>query len=352
MVAPSLNDILTALTAGDPASAEQWETLIKWELADQRRARAWGINGENVREKLATRLSWLQSMVPRHGTLPLPPGPLEAYLPMYWQLWLPLALTLKQARDRLNAPLIQGFLGGQGTGKTTLTQILRQILQAMGYGTAGLSIDDLYKTYQERCQLRQSDPRLKWRGPPGTHDVDLGLATLDQIRTAKPEETVYLPRFDKSLHDGEGDRTKPEPVQGVDILLFEGWFLGVRPVDPAQFDQAPDPISTQADRQLARDMNAQLATYLPLWDRLDQLVVLCPEDYRISKQWRRQAEQQMKAQGKPGMSDSMIDEFVEYFWRTLHPDLFIAPLKRDRKHANLVVEINLDRTPSAIYSPE
>ncbi|MBE9111222.1 glycerate kinase [Nodosilinea sp. LEGE 07298] len=347
--------LLATHLAGSPCDDAQLQQLLAWELADPRRAAAWGITPVNGVAKLQERLNWLHTLGPHHDALPLPPGPIDRYLNLYWQLWLPLALTLKQARDELNAPLIQGVLGGQGTGKTTLTLILRHLLGVMGYKAVGLSIDDLYKTYRDRQQLIQSDPRLRWRGPPGTHDIDLGLVTIAHIRSAKADEAVALPRFDKSLHGGEGDRTEPEWVQDVDILLFEGWFLGARPVDPGCFDHAPAPIATEivteADRQFARDMNAQLSTYLPLWDCLDRLMVLCPADYRLSKQWRKDAEHQMKAQGKAGMSDTTIDEFVEYFWRALHPELFITPLKQDGEHVNLVVEIERDRTPKAIYSP-
>ncbi|HSM82758.1 MAG TPA: glycerate kinase [Nodosilinea sp.] len=349
--APGIDSLLAAHLGGTPLSADQRQQLLTWELADPRRAAAWGIDFSNGPAKLDERLAWLQAMVPHHDALPLPPGPMERYLGLYWRLWLPLALTLKQARDSLAAPLIQGVLGGQGTGKTTLTEILRQLLQVMGYKAVGLSIDDIYKTYIDRRRLRQIDPRLRWRGPPGTHDIDLGLATLAQVRAAAPGTAVALPRFDKSLHGGEGDRTEPEWEQDIDILLFEGWFLGARPIDPNRFDQAPEPIATVADRQFARDMNSQLVTYLPLWDCLDRLMVLCPADYRISKQWRKDAEHQMKAQGKTGMSDSTIDEFVEYFWRALHPELFIDPLKQDSEHVNLVVEIDHHRVPRAIYAP-
>ena len=347
--------LLADLLATPTVSPSQWQALRDWERADGERARVWGITPDTVDDALAERLHWLRTLVPRHGSLSLPPVPLAVTLTLYWQLWLPLALTLKQARDRHPRPLIQGILGGQGTGKTTLSGLLSHILTAMGYGTLGFSIDDLYKTYPDRQRLRQTDPRLRWRGPPGTHDIDLGITVLDHLRQAQPEETVAVPRFDKSLHGGEGDRVAAEVVQGIDIVLFEGWFLGVRPLPSArlerQLDQAPDPIRTAADRQFARDMNRQLTEYLPLWDRLDRLMILYPQDYRISKVWRQQAEQQMKAQGKPGMDDAQIEEFVEYFWQALHPDLFIAPLKQDRQHTQLVVEINLDRTPRAIYAP-
>ncbi|MEO1067586.1 MAG: glycerate kinase [Cyanobacteria bacterium J06638_6] len=343
--------LLASYLASSTLDEAQWQQLLDWELADPQRAIAWGLDASNGLAKLQERLHWLQVVAPYHSSLPLPPAPIDRYLPLYWQLWLPLALTLNQARDECDGPLVQGLLGGQGTGKTTLTLILQHLLAAMGAKAVGLSIDDIYKTYADRQQLMQIDPRLRWRGPPGTHDVDLGLATVAQIREAAPGETVALPRFDKSLYGGEGDRAAPEWVQDVDILLFEGWFLGARPINPAQFDRAPAPIVTDSDRQFARAMNDQLAIYLPLWDCLDRLMVLCPADYRLSKQWRKDAEHQMKAQGKAGMSDATIDEFVDYFWRALHPELFINPLKRDRNHVDLVVEIGRDRAPTTIYSP-
>jgi D-glycerate 3-kinase len=345
-------ETLTSLLVPKPPTAAQWQLLIDCELAELRRAEAWGITPENIEAQLQTRLTWLRTLKSLPSTTLLATTSKETYLTLYWQLWLPLALTLKEARDCAETPLIQGILGVQGSGKTTLTHILGQILVAMGYKALSFSLDDLYKTYAERCHLRQVDPRLRWRGPPGTHDIDLGLATLDRLRQAQPQAWVDIPRFDKSLHQGEGDRMQPERVKGVDIVLFEGWFVGVRPVAEAAFEQAPVPICTEADQQFAKDMNRRLRQYLPLWERLDRLMILCPEDYQISKLWRRQAEQQMRAAGKPGMSDATIDEFVEYFWRALHPELFITPLKNNKEYTNLVIEIHLDRTLSTVYRPK
>lgn len=347
----AIASLLSDHLAGHDLDLAHRQQLLAWELADPQRAAAWGMTTDNGMAKLQERLDWLRAIAPHHSALPLPAAPMARYLPLYWQLWLPLAITLKQAREQIQMPLIQGILGVQGTGKTTLTLILQHLLGVMGYKAVGLSIDDIYKTYGDRQRLVQADPRLRWRGPPGTHDIDLALAAITHIRSATAGETVALPQFDKSLHGGEGDRIDPVWVQDVDILLMEGWFLGARPIDPALFDRAPAPITTEADRQFARDMNAQLATYLPLWDALDRLMVLCPTDYRLSKQWRKDAEHQMKAQGKTGMDDATIDEFVEYFWRALHPELFIPSLKRDAEHVNLVVEIGSDRCPMAIYSP-
>lgn len=272
----------------------------------------------------------------------------ERVLQLLQDLWLPLAMQLSSCRQQLNRPFIQGILGGQGTGKTTLAVVLTLILQHLGYKTLSLSLDDLYKTYDDRLKLIQQDPRLIWRGPPGTHDVELGLIVLNQIRNC--DFPVTIPRFDKSLHSGAGDRTKSEIVDAVDIVLFEGWFVGVQPIENTAFDHhPPHPIITDCDRTFAREMNQKLTDYLPLWQTLDSLIVIHPTDYRLSLQWRQQAEKQMIASGKSGMTDAQIEEFVNYFWRSLHPELFIKPLIQSSPLVNLVIEINSDRRFS-IYS--
>jgi D-glycerate 3-kinase len=240
---------------------------------------------------------------------------------------------------------VQGILGGQGTGKTTLGKLLTLILRHLGLNALNWSLDDLYKTFSDRQALQAQDPRLLWRGPPGTHDVALGIATLDRLRQ-NSNQAIFIRRFDKSLHNGLGDCTTPDPVQNIDIILFEGWFVGVQPIDPAAFDQAPPPILTEADRAFARDVNAWLQDYLPLWQRLDNLWVLHLPDYRLSKQWRKQAEQQMRAMGKPGMRDAEIDAFVDYFWRSLHPVLFMPPALQA---ADLVIELQPDHSMGRFY---
>jgi D-glycerate 3-kinase len=263
-------------------------------------------------------------------------------LQVLWDLWLPLGIQIAAQRQQLGKPFVQGILGAQGTGKTTMSQILGLILQQLGYRTLSLSLDDLYKTYSERLALLQQDSRLVWRGPPGTHDIHLALSVLDQIHQGK--SPVIVPRFDKSALMGAGDRTTPEVITNpIDIVLFEGWFVGVKPIPPKVLLTPPPPILTDVDKQFASDMNNQLKDYLPLWERLDSLIVLYPTDYRYSLAWRKQAERQMIAAGKSGMTDSEIEEFVNYFWRSLHPELFINPLIQSSS-VDLVIEINADHS--------
>ncbi len=212
--------------------------------------------------------------------------------------------------------------------------------------------------------------------PPNTHDVDLGLQVLQQLRDRHPDQPqpIAIPRFDKSLHNGAGDRIDPEISYGADIVLFEGWFVGMRPLPISAFRNFVPPILSESDREFALECNANLYNYLPLWDYLDSLIVLVPEDYQYSLQWRLEAEHKLIASGKTGMSDREITQFVEYFWKALHPELFLPRLLGDHKtsdrllgdpinlrngdHINrdhppvdLAIEISRSHLPKRIYRP-
>ena len=346
--------------AGESLAAECWQALADWELRDVLRAKAFGVTVDNAIATVQARSHLLRSLYPAFRDLCQALFSSEDEgnpLAMLWSLWLPLAMDLTAQRKQLNRPLVQGILGAQGTGKTTLGKILKLILEHAGYRTLSLSLDDVYKTRAERLQLQQQDPRLVWRGPPGTHDVSLAIAVLDRLRQPAPGQTIAVPRFDKSAFGGAGDRTQPDKVADIDIVLFEGWFVGLRPIDPTEFDRAPPPIFTEADRCFARDMNVNLQEYSPLWERLDRLMVLYASDYRFSQQWRWQAERRAIAAGRAGMTKAEIAHFVEYFWKALHPELFIQPLlsnpqQSDPQPGNLAIELNRDHVPVAIYCPQ
>ena len=346
-------NILQNWTQGKQPTAAEQEELVARELADVTQSHAFGINKNNCEKLLEARSQLFCSVYQDIFEWCCSQGILDEIeiLSLLWNLWLPLAVNLAETRQQLGRTPIQGILGGQGTGKSTLALILRLLLAHFDYTTANISLDDLYKTHTERYKLQKTDPRLIWRGPPGTHDVYLGIQFLEQCLQKECLEPILIPRFDKSLYNGIGDRVKPEPIPKADIVLFEGWFVGVRPIDDSVFDIPIAPIETIQDIQFAKDNNERLKAYLPLWDKLDRLLVLYPKDYRYSKQWRKEAEQKMIASGKTGMSDDQIDEFVDYFWRSLHPELFIRPLTQNPDLVDLVIEINSDHSFGKIYKP-
>jgi D-glycerate 3-kinase len=345
--------ILQRWSAGEEPTTEELQALLARELADPQRAIAFDLTAENGLEQLVVRSRLFQTVYAEVVQLCQGFGfrDLQQILQLLWTLWLPLAMHLVAVRKQLRRPLIQGILGVQGTGKSTLAAVLSLIIEQLGHPTLSFSLDDLYKSYRERQQLQLQDPRLLWRGPPGTHDLQMGVELLEQVRHRPPEQPLWVPRFDKSAWNGAGDQTTPERVNSVDIVLFEGWFVGVRPIAESAFETAPPPIVTPSDRAFARDTNERLRDYLSLWQRLDRLLVLYPLDYRSSQQWRKEAEQKMRAAGKSGMTDEEIDRFVEYFWKALHPALFLPPLIQNPTLVDLTIEINRDRQPGKVYRP-
>ncbi len=73
--------------------------------------------------------------------------------------------------------LVVGINGAQGSGKSTLSELIKIILsEEYGLSVVVISIDDLYKTRSERQQMANDvHPLFATRGVPGTHDVELGI---------------------------------------------------------------------------------------------------------------------------------------------------------------------------------
>lgn len=93
-------------------------------------------------------------------------------------------------------------------------------------------------------QAHPENPLLQVRGQAGTHDIDLAHQTLEQLKSANSESSeVRLVRYDKSSHEGRGDRapaSRWQQVKGkVDVVLFEGWMLGFKPLT----DQAAEKVT-------------------------------------------------------------------------------------------------------------
>ena len=224
-------------------------------------------------------------------------------------LYLPvLFFALAERRREPSRPVFIGIRAPQGGGKTTLVQHLLELLPQFGLRGVGLSIDDFYLTRAEQlCVAAEhpGNPYLEHRGYSGTHDVELGVRTLDALR-ALAGQTMRLPRYDKSAHGGRGDRapaSKWVEARGpIDLVFLDGWMLGHIPVPE---DRLPDPALIPANRALAR--------YAQWMDRLDAFVVLRALERDYVLRWRVQAEEHMKAQGRPGLSREAIEDYVRRF---------------------------------------
>jgi len=163
----------------------------------------------------------------------------KKYCEYLYFLYYPLVEYINfQKKKNHNKPIIFGIFGHQGTGKTTLSNILQELLRLLyNYEVNFLSIDDIYKTYNELVILKDKEPAYKYRGPPGTHDIELGVEVMTKFKNK--EINYSIPRYDKSMNNGLGDRSDSLSVmveKPLDILIFEGWFLGVNPVTEQEIE--------------------------------------------------------------------------------------------------------------------
>jgi D-glycerate 3-kinase len=234
------------------------------------------------------------------------------------------------------APLVLGVCAGQGAGKSTLCAEVKTRLEAEGWRVAVLSLDDLYLSHAARADLaRRVHPLFAVRGVPGTHDVGLGLSVLDALRSGG---TARLPRFDKGRDDPWPAIDWPE-ITAPDLILFEGWCVGVppqaeadlaAPVNALERDEDPDGIWRRA-------VNDALAgPYHALWSRLDRLVFLAAPDFATVLRWRTEAEH--KQTGPRRMSDSEVARFVQSYERLTRHALDVLP-----QRADLSLRLDADR---------
>ena len=123
-------------------------------------------------------------------------------------------------------PRIVGISGSQGSGKSTLSNIVVEHIKQRGQQAVTVSLDDFYLTKAQRIELsRTVHPLLRTRGVPGTHDSQWLGQVLHALQTANPAEgvTLELPTFDKGMDDRSGQRQVR-----CQILVLEGWCVGVQ----------------------------------------------------------------------------------------------------------------------------
>ncbi|WP_442681322.1 kinase [Sphingomonas sp. ASY06-1R] len=244
----------------------------------------------------------------------------------------PLSLTER-------SPFVIGLCGAQGAGKSTVALELAETLQRDGLACAILSLDDLYKTKSDRALLaRQVHPLLATRGPPGTHDVALGLNVLQTLGAGAP---ALLPRFDKAIDDRRPELDWDGAPADTRILILEGWFVGARPEPAEQLaspinllerDEDPDGAwRTYVNNALARD-------YRQLFARLDWLILLAAPDFSVVESWRRQQEHALRASRPGGMTDHEIHRFIQHYERLTRHILSDMP-----GYADMVIRLDRRR---------
>ncbi len=247
------------------------------------------------------------------------------------------AHRLAQLAEASSRPVIVGLNGAQGSGKSTLSQYLSQMMPMhLGVDCHVLSIDDFYLSKAKRKKLAASvHPLLAIRGVPGTHDVPRLLDALAGF-IEPAVQSVTVPIFDKLKDDRTRRVHKIQKSAKPTIVLFEGWCVGI----PAQRQLA---LSVPASSfEFSNDNNgvwrsyvnerlgADYADVFKLLDRLSMLKPPCFEavyDWRVDQEIRLVARRRRESRSESirGMSVKEVGEFVENFRRLTCHALEVLP---------------------------
>lgn len=272
----------------------------------------------------------------------------DAYRDTVVAYWLP--LSRKLAGMFAGRTLLVGINGAQGSGKSTMSDILALLLDRQhGLRTRVLSIDDLYLTRAERARLAQTvHPLFATRGVPGTHDVRLGIDLIRRLQAANEGDTVAIPAFDKASDDRRPAADWPLHQGPVDVILFEGWCVGTPPQREAALDEPVNALEADEDAGgiWRRYVNDRLAgEYRELFAMLDYLVLLKVPDFDTVFEWRGLQEEKLRRTAPDGqglMDRAALERFIRHYERLTRHNLEVLPERADVRfdidHDHRVVE--------------
>lgn len=230
---------------------------------------------------------------------------------------------------------ILGIHGCQGSGKSTLAALLVLLFQEMqGVRSINLSMDDFYLTHSKREVLAADvHPLLITRGVPGTHDVGLALET---IKALGQSGEVAIPRFNKAVDDREVKSNWPLVKAPVDVIIIEGWCLGVGPQQQAALVEAINTLESEEDQGEWRAyVNKKLSDeYQSLFELIDMLIMLKAPDFSNILEWRLKQENKLKQKNRHSTNDKLMNKdelirFISHYERLTRHALRTVPAIAD-----------------------
>ena len=268
------------------------------------------------------------------------------------RFYLPISKMINDEYLKKKQTRIIGLTGGQGTGKSTISNILKIILkETYNLETVIFSIDDFYKTLQERKNMSDkiSDLFLT-RGVPGTHDTKMLYRCLKNLKTKKFKK-MRIPKFDKSIDDRLKQNKWIKVKRKPNIVIFEGWCVGVVSQKKKDLIIPVNKLEKQKDRKKIwrRQVNLELKkNYKKIFDLIDKLIFLKVPGFKFVFRWRLLQEKKLRitSKGNKTMSDKEIKNFIMYYERlTKHmlktlPETADTVISIDKKHRLKSIKFN------------
>ena len=251
-------------------------------------------------------------------------------------------------------PYFVGLAGGQGTGKTTISSILKIILEKyFKLKVFKVSIDDFYKTRKERINLaKKIHPMLLTRGVPGTHDIQM---MLDFFKKAKSKnfKKIKLPNFNKAIDDRFPKKNWYNVNGRPDVIIFEGWCVGARSEANNTLRKPINSLEKANDSKLIwrKYVNQQLKNkYKKLYSQLNCMIYLKAKNFSLLQKWRLKQEHKLwlktkKKSNHKVMSKRDVINFMQTYQR-ITQNMF----KKMPKYSSIILNLNSNhQIKSTVY---
>ena len=249
-------------------------------------------------------------------------------------------------------PYFVGLAGGQGTGKTTISSLIRIILtKYFKLNVFRISIDDFYKTRKERISLsKKVHPMLLTRGVPGTHDINMMLNFFRQSKSKKFKR-LKLPTFNKAIDDRFKKKRWYDLKKRPDVIIFEGWCVGAKSEKNITLNKAINSLERVKDQKKIwrKYVNHQLKSkYKNLYTQLNCLIYLKAKNFSLLQKWRLKQERKLWVKSKVKskiMSRGDVLNFMQTYQRITQNMFRNMP-----KYASVIFNLNSNhQIKSAVY---
>ena len=266
---------------------------------------------------------------------------------------IPLCFWISEKTNK-NKPYFVGLAGGQGTGKTTISSLIKIILtKYLKLKVFRISIDDFYKTRKERINLsKRVHPMLLTRGVPGTHDIDLMLSFFKKVKNKKFKR-LKLPIFNKAIDDRFKKKYWYNLNDKPDVIIFEGWCVGAKSEKTNTLKKTINSMERAKDqKQIWRKyVNQQLQSkYKNLYSQLNCLIYLKAENFSLLQKWRLKQERKLYLKSKKNLKSKIMNKqdilnFMQTYQR-ITQNMF----KNMPKYASIILKLNSNhQIKTAVY---
>jgi D-glycerate 3-kinase len=251
-------------------------------------------------------------------------------------------------------PYFVGLAGGQGTGKTTISSILKIILtKYFKLKVFKISVDDFYKTRKDRILLsKKVHPMLLTRGVPGTHEINVMLSFFKKMKS-KRFKNLKVPTFNKAADDRFNKKYWYNIKERPDVIIFEGWCVGAKPEKNISLKKPINSMEKVNDAKFIwrKFVNQQLKSkYKNLYSQLNCLIYLKAKNFNLLQKWRLKQEHKLWLKSKKTskrmiMSKGDVINFMQTYQRITENMFRMMP-----KYASIVMYLNSNhQIKSALY---